>query len=88
VKISKTEYAVLVYYKLESIYKKSSKFEDVMVQNKKKMSDLKWNASPNNLLNIKLFFESFAMLLKTGKCFNTDTNMFLECSRFYTKIFF
>jgi hypothetical protein len=45
VKISKTEYAVFVYYKLESKYKKSSKFEEVMVQNQKKMSDLKWNAS-------------------------------------------
>jgi hypothetical protein len=39
VKISKTEYAVFVYYKLESKYKKSSKFEEVMVQNQKKMSD-------------------------------------------------
>jgi hypothetical protein len=36
VKISKTEYAVFVYYKLESKYKKSSKFEEVMVQNQKK----------------------------------------------------
>jgi hypothetical protein len=45
VKISKTEYAVFVYFKLESKYKKSSKFEEVMVQNKKKMSDLKWNES-------------------------------------------
>jgi hypothetical protein len=36
VKISKTEYAVDVYYKLESKYKKSSKFEEVIVQNKKK----------------------------------------------------
>jgi hypothetical protein len=44
-KISKTEYAVFVYYKLESKYKKSSKFEEVMVQNQKKKSDLKWNAS-------------------------------------------
>jgi hypothetical protein len=35
-KISKTMY---VYYKLESKYKKSSKFEKVMVQNQKKMSD-------------------------------------------------
>jgi hypothetical protein len=34
-----------VYYELESKYKKSSKFEEVMVQNQKKMSDLKWNAS-------------------------------------------
>jgi hypothetical protein len=45
VKISKTEYAVFVYYKLESKYKKISKFEEVMVQNQKKMSDFKWNAS-------------------------------------------
>jgi hypothetical protein len=45
VKISKTEHAVFVYYKLESKYKKSSKFEEVMVQNKKKKSDLIWNAS-------------------------------------------
>jgi hypothetical protein len=36
VEISKTEYAVFVYYKLESIYKTSSKFEEVMVQNQKK----------------------------------------------------
>jgi hypothetical protein len=34
-----------LYYKLESKNKKSSKFEEVMVQNQKKMSDLKWNAS-------------------------------------------
>jgi hypothetical protein len=34
--ISKTEYAVFVYSKLESIYKKSSKFEEVRVQNLKK----------------------------------------------------
>jgi hypothetical protein len=54
VKISKTEYAVFVYYKLESIYKKSSKFEEVMVQNQKKMSDLKWNESCN--FNILLVF--------------------------------
>jgi hypothetical protein len=45
VKISQTENAVFVYYKLESKYKKSSKFEELMVQNQKKMSDLKWNAS-------------------------------------------
>jgi hypothetical protein len=45
VKFSKTEYAVFVYYKLESKFKKSNKFEEVMVQNQKKMSDLKWNAS-------------------------------------------
>jgi hypothetical protein len=45
VKILKTEYAVFVYYKLESKYKKSSKFEEVMVQNPKKMSDFKWNTS-------------------------------------------
>jgi hypothetical protein len=45
VKISKTEYAVFVYYKLESKYKKICKFEEVMVQNQKKMSDFKWNAS-------------------------------------------
>jgi hypothetical protein len=43
-RISKTEYAVFVYYKLESKYKKYCKIE-VMVQNQKKMSDLKWNAS-------------------------------------------
>jgi hypothetical protein len=36
VKISKTENAVFVYYNLESEYKKSSKFEEVMVQNQKK----------------------------------------------------
>jgi hypothetical protein len=44
VKISKTEYAVFVYYKLESIYKKSSKFEEVMVQNQKKnvWSQMEW----------------------------------------------
>jgi hypothetical protein len=34
-----------VYYKLESEYKKSNKFEEFMVQNQKKISDLKWNAS-------------------------------------------
>jgi hypothetical protein len=45
VKISKTEYAVFVHCKLESKYKKSIKYEEVMVQNQKKMSDLKWNAS-------------------------------------------
>jgi hypothetical protein len=45
VKISKPEYAVLVYYKLESTHKKSSKSSKVMVQNPKKMSDLRWNAS-------------------------------------------
>jgi hypothetical protein len=37
VKISKSEYAVFVYYKLESKYKKSSKFEEVMAQNQKKI---------------------------------------------------
>jgi hypothetical protein len=33
---------------LESKYKKISKFEEVMVQNQKKMSDFKWNASPDS----------------------------------------
>jgi hypothetical protein len=41
VKISKTEYAVFVYYKLESRYKKSSKFGS----KSKKKSDFKWNTS-------------------------------------------
>jgi hypothetical protein len=50
VKISKTEYAVFVQYKVESKYKKSSKFEEIMVQNQKKMSDLKWNASYNIII--------------------------------------
>jgi hypothetical protein len=50
VKIKKTEYAVFVFYKLESTYKKSSKFEEVMVQNQKKMSDLKWNASSTDYI--------------------------------------
>jgi hypothetical protein len=36
------------YYKLESKYKKSIKFVEVMVQNQKKMSDFKWNSSPIN----------------------------------------
>jgi hypothetical protein len=47
VKISKTEYAVFVYYKLESKYKKSSKFEKVMIQNQQKImiSKFKWNTS-------------------------------------------
>jgi hypothetical protein len=45
VNITKTEYVVFVYYKLESKYNKSSKFEEVMVQNQKKMSDFKWNTS-------------------------------------------
>jgi hypothetical protein len=35
-KILKTKYAVFVYYKLESKYKKSSKFEEVIVQSQKK----------------------------------------------------
>jgi hypothetical protein len=53
VKISKTEYAVFVQYEIESKYKKSSKFVEVMVQNQKKMSDLKWNASPlKRLVNV------------------------------------
>jgi hypothetical protein len=42
VKISKTEYAVFVYYKQVSKYKKSSKFEEFMIQNQKKMSDFIW----------------------------------------------
>jgi hypothetical protein len=39
----KSRYVVFVLYKLESKYKKSSKFEEVMVQNQKKKSDFKWN---------------------------------------------
>jgi hypothetical protein len=42
VKISKTEYTVFVYYKQDSKYKKSSKFEEVMVHNKKKMTYFIW----------------------------------------------
>jgi hypothetical protein len=34
-KILKTEYAVFVFYKLQSKYKKSSKFEGFMLQNLK-----------------------------------------------------
>jgi hypothetical protein len=41
--ISKTEYAVFVYNKLELIFKKSRKFGHG--SKSKKMSDLKWNAS-------------------------------------------
>jgi hypothetical protein len=41
------------YHKLESIYKKSSKFEEVMIQNQKKKSDLKWNASFKKLKSLK-----------------------------------
>jgi hypothetical protein len=36
VQISKTEYADFVYDKFESKFKKPKKFEEVMVQNKKK----------------------------------------------------
>jgi hypothetical protein len=45
VKISKPEYAVFMYYKKIKI-EKSSKFEEVMVQNQKKKPDFKWN-TPN-----------------------------------------
>jgi hypothetical protein len=55
--ISKTEYAVFVIYKLESKYKKYSKFEEVMVQNQKKLSYLKWNAT---VCLFRLFFVCFA----------------------------
>jgi hypothetical protein len=58
-KISKIEYAVFVYHK-KSKYNKSSKFEEVMVQNHKKMTDLKWNASTNTYIlseiNIGIIF--------------------------------
>jgi hypothetical protein len=49
VKISKTEHAVFVYYKLESTYK-SSKFEAWFKIKKK--SDLKWNASEPKILTV------------------------------------
>jgi hypothetical protein len=39
-----------VFYKLESKYNTSSKFEEFMVQNQKKMSDLKWNESARFLV--------------------------------------
>jgi hypothetical protein len=56
VKISKTEYAVFVYYKLESKCKKSNKFEKVMVQNKKKnvlLVKLKFNVCKNNFKKLE-----------------------------------
>jgi hypothetical protein len=34
--MSKTEYAVIIYYKQVSKYKKSRKFVEVMVQNQRK----------------------------------------------------
>jgi hypothetical protein len=95
VKISKTEYAVFVYYKLESKYKKSNKFEEVMVQNQKKiMSDFIWIES--TLLWYEQFVCTLTIFLKT----NYKTHKYvknqhlrhcifdLEVDAMYEKIFF
>jgi hypothetical protein len=54
-KISKTEHVVFVFYKLKSNYKNLANLKRSWFKIKKKMSDLKWNAS----LALQLFFQFF-----------------------------
>jgi hypothetical protein len=61
-----------VYCKLESKYKKSSKFQEVMVQDQKEISDFKWNTSfKKSKINLARQFIWFLLIVSDSTMFAT-----------------